>query len=260
MEKSVGRAKQADRAVAAAKRVVALLIGIVLLVIPATGLAQSEEDNSEQLVLGQEVYNDNCSSCHQPGGVGLAGAFPPLLDNPHVDDSEYVAGVIANGRTGPIEVNGETYDSVMPSITTLDDTQVDAVIAYLQNDFVVPGATLPGSDEGGSAGTTLPAAASGMFTLAFVIAIAIMGWVLAPRIVGVIDHRNTPKLDAGLKSGLVVIYFVLATVVLPSMILQTEVLSRLPRGVQDFVASSLWIGGLAIGVLGLWWFQRQDRI
>lgn len=256
----MGKTKPVDRRVTAPWAVLAPLIAILLLTFPATGLAQSDEVDTEQLILGQQVFTDNCSACHQPGGVGIPGSFPPLVDNPHVDDAEYVRGVIQNGRTGEIVVNGDTYNGVMPSFPTLDDTQIDAVIAYLQNDLVVPGGTPPQADGGSSAGTTLPPVASGMFTLAFVIAIAIAGWVLAPRIVGVIDRRSTAKLDAGLKSGLVVIYFIVTTVFIPSMILKTEVLERLPRGVQDFVAGSLWIGGLAIGMLGLWWFQRQDRI
>jgi mono/diheme cytochrome c family protein len=256
----VGEAKPVDRRVTAAWALLALLIAVAVLSFPATGIAQSDEVDREQLIQGQQVFTDICSSCHQPGGVGIPGSFPPLVDNPHVDDAEYVRGVIQNGRTGEIVVNGETYNGKMPSFPTLDDTQIDAVIAYLQNDLVVPGGTPPPAGGDGSAGTTLPPVASGLFTLAFVLAIAIAGWVLAPRIVGVIDRRNTAKLDAGLKSGLVVIYFILATVFLPSIILRTEVLERLPRGVQDFVAGSLWVGGLAIGLLGLWWFQRQDRI
>jgi hypothetical protein len=59
---------------------------------------------------------------------------------------------------------------------------------------------------------------------------------------------------------LIVIYFAATTVFLPSAILSTEVMARLPQGVQDFVATAVWAGALGIGVLGLWWFQRQDRI
>jgi len=256
----VGRARQADPEVGTAMWLVALIVGFGLLMAPSTGLAQSEDVDTDQLTLGQQVYADTCSACHQPSGVGIPGSFPPLLDNPHVDDGEYVRGVIQNGRTGPIEVDGVTYDGVMPSFSTLDDDQIEAVIAFLQNDLVVPGGAPPEAGGDATAGTTLPPVAEGLFTLAFVIALAVMAWVLAPRVVGVIDRHDTPKLDAGLKSSLVVVYFVVATVVLPSAILQTEVLTRLPGGVLDFVATSIWVGGLAIGILGLWWFQRQDRI
>ena len=144
----MGRAKPADRRVTAAWAILALLLGVSLLMSPVTARAQTEDVDTDQLLLGQQVFSDNCSSCHQPGGVGIPGAFPPLVDNPHVDDAEYVRGVLQNGRTGEIVVNGETYDGVMPAFPTLDDTQVDAVIAYLQNDLVIPGAVAPPADAG----------------------------------------------------------------------------------------------------------------
>ncbi|MGD2044393.1 MAG: cytochrome c [Acidimicrobiia bacterium] len=233
-----------------------------VLLLPATGAAQSDEDqNIDQLAQGQQVYSDNCSGCHQPSGLGIPGSFPPLKDNPNVQDSEYVRGVIQNGLSGQIEVNGETYDGVMPSFGTLDDEQIDAVIAFLQNGLVVPGETPTEPEAGGpTAGSTIPGIASSMSILAYLIAIGIGLWVLAPRIVGVIDRGRVSPLDAALKGGLIVIYFAVTTVFVPSFILSTDVMSRLPQGVQDFVASAIWMGALGIGILGLWWFQRQDRI
>lgn len=238
-----------------------LLTSIAVLLIPLAGLAQSDDSNIEQLTEGQQVYTDICSGCHQPTGVGIPGSFPPLKGNPHVDDAEYVRGVIQNGRTGEIQVDGVTYDGEMPPFTTLDDDQIDAVIAYLQNDFVVPGETPAEPAEGGAAaGTTLPLFATTMATFAYLLALGIALWVLAPRIVGVIHRGDVPRLDAALKGGLIVLYFVLTTVFLPSTLLSSEVISRLSEGVQDFVATSVWAGALGIGILGLWWLQRQDRI
>lgn len=234
------------------------------LLFPTAAIAQ-EETNVDQLVEGQNLYLENCSGCHQPSGVGLLPQFPPLLDNPHVEDSEYVRSVIMNGLSGEIEVLGQTYDGVMPSFPTLDDTQIDAIVAFVQNDLVVPGA---GDGEGGvpdlagpTAGTQLPPIASAMAQLAYlVVGVAILA-VLGPRIGAVISNRGEVSgVDAGLKTASIVVYFVVATVLLPSFVLQTEVMSRLPRSVQDFVALAIWLGALAIGLLGLWWAQRQDRI
>lgn len=235
---------------------------IAFLLIPVTGLAQSGDDqNTEQLAQGQQVYTNNCSSCHQPSGLGLSGAFPPLKGNPRIEDTDYLREVIQNGLSGPIEVNGETYDAVMPSFGTLDDDQVDAVIAFLQNDLVVPGGTPPAPESAGPvAGTTLPAVVGTFSSVAYLIAIGIALWVLAPRIIGVIDRRSPNRLDAALKGGLIVVYFATTTVFLPSLLLSTEVMTRLPRGVQDFVATAIWAGALGIGILGLWWFQREKRI
>ncbi len=246
-------------------RLVPFLIACTaVLLVPATGAAQSDEtQNIEQLTEGQQVYADICSGCHQPGGLGIPGSFPPLKDNPNVNDTEYVRGVIQNGLSGEIVVNGETYNGVMPPQTSLDDAQIDAVIAFLQNGLVVPGGTPSEPDEGAAetgAGTALPVFASTMATFAYIIAIGIALWVLSPHIVGVIERGHVSRLDAALKGGLIVIYFAATTVFLPSAILSTEVMARLPQGVQDFVATAVWAGALGIGVLGLWWFQRQDRI
>jgi mono/diheme cytochrome c family protein len=261
----VGTAKAADQGSGDNRvRLLPVLIACTaVLLLPATGAAQSDESqNIEQLAEGQQIYSDNCSACHQPTGLGIPGSFPPLRDNPRVADDEYVRGVVTNGLSGPIEVNGETYDGVMPSFTTLDDAQIDAVIAFLQNGLVVPGdGAGPEDDDGGTtAGTTLPVFASTMASFAYLIAIAIALWVLAPRIIGVIDRGSVSRLDAALKGSLIVIYFAVTTVFLPSLLLSTEVMGRLPQGLQDFVATAVWAGALGIGVLGLWWFQRQDRI
>ena len=74
-----------------------------------------DEARNEQLREGAAVYAQICASCHQAGGTGLEGQFPPLVDNDNVDDAAYVESVITNGRQGEIIVNGVTYNGVMPS-------------------------------------------------------------------------------------------------------------------------------------------------
>ncbi|MCP4958618.1 MAG: c-type cytochrome, partial [Actinomycetia bacterium] len=62
--------------------------------------------SDDTLRQGATVYTDSCSSCHQAGGVGIEGTFPPLVDNPNVTDADYVRQVIVDGKQGAIEVNG----------------------------------------------------------------------------------------------------------------------------------------------------------
>ena len=120
------------------ERVVVAVLVVLLVALGAGPAAGQSEDE------GRSLYDQNCAACHQPGGAGLPGAFPPLAGNPNVADAEYVRHVIVNGLSGPITVLGETYDGVMPPVTALDSAQIDAVIAYLQS-------------LGGSTTTTVPA-------------------------------------------------------------------------------------------------------
>lgn len=241
-----------------------VVVAVLVLGLSLSAIAQ-QETNVDQLVEGQDLYLENCSACHQPTGVGLPPQFPPLLDNPHVDDSEYMRDVIENGLSGEIEVLGETYDGVMPPFPALEDVQIEAIIAFVQNDLVIPGA---GSGEGAvpdrtgpTAGTELSPVASAMALLAFLIVAAALIAVFAPRVVAVIgNRREVSSVDVGLKAAAIVVYFVVTTVLLPSFVLETGAISRLPRAIQDFVALAIWLGALAIGIIGLWWAQRQDRI
>ncbi|MDH5520171.1 MAG: cytochrome c, partial [Acidimicrobiia bacterium] len=79
---------------------------------------------------GAQIYNERCSSCHQPGGVGLPGTFPPLTGNPNSADADYVDQVVREGQSGPIEVLGVTYDAVMPPVE-LSDGDRAAVVEYV---------------------------------------------------------------------------------------------------------------------------------
>jgi mono/diheme cytochrome c family protein len=79
---------------------------------------------------GSQVYDQRCSSCHQPGGVGVPGSFPPLRGNANATDAAYVERVIIDGRTGVIEVDGVSYDSVMAAVD-LSDAERAAVVAYV---------------------------------------------------------------------------------------------------------------------------------
>ena len=88
--------------------------------------------------LGEKEYNipGSCVTCHQPGGSGLTGAFPPLAN------SEWVVGPVENviriqmrGLHGEIKVGPETYNSVMPPMAAKSDEEIAAVITYIRNSF-----------------------------------------------------------------------------------------------------------------------------
>jgi len=100
----------------------------------------AEEAAAEQAGTGEidaaQVYATNCSGCHQPDGKGLAGAFPPLANNPAlVRDPTYPARVVLFGLSGEIQVGEATFNSAMPPVAHLDDATVAALVNYLLQTF-----------------------------------------------------------------------------------------------------------------------------
>lgn len=236
-----------------------------------TGTGETEADpeadaaaeaEAELLREGQQVYSQICSSCHQPSGTGLAGQFPPLLDNPNVDDAAYVAEVITNGLQGEIVVLGETYDGVMPSFSTLTDDEVAAVTAYLQNDFQAPAADEEAFAESGGpvAGTELPALTNMGAYVAYLLAGLVILLVLAPRLLSANDRLSTPWLDAWLKTASILLAVYLLIIYIPNWALQRKEVAGLSRFAQDLIGTGLWGLGVVVLLGGLWYAHRESRL
>lgn len=128
---------------------------------PAAGVPDASVHAATQDAdAGAAVFAANCASCHQAGGVGVPGTFPPLAGNPNAADPVHVETVVREGLSGPIDVNGETYNGVMPALSKLSDTEVANVTAYVTG-LAEGGATEPtgpppapvkaGTVEGGKA-------------------------------------------------------------------------------------------------------------
>lgn len=245
-------------------RFVAISFSALVLTVGALGAAAQEsesEDDAALLQRGFDTYTAQCAGCHQPGGAGISGTYPPLSGNLAVQDTAYLIDTIVNGREGALTVDGVDYDGVMPAFSTLTDEEIDGLVAYIQGGFVVPAG--PGDDTAAAlpvATGSLPELSGMAIAAAFALAAAAGLLVLSPRIVSTIDRLDVPWLDAWLRSGIIVVYFVVATVVVPSVVLQTETVSRLDRPVQDVIGVGLWTGGLVVGLLGLWYTHRERRI
>lgn len=83
-------------------------------------------------VNGATIYSNNCTSCHQNNGKGIAGAFPSLVGAPFVtaEDPTNHIRTILYGLQG-VEIDGETYSGIMqPFGDLLSDEEVAAVINY----------------------------------------------------------------------------------------------------------------------------------
>ncbi|HET8764905.1 MAG TPA: multicopper oxidase domain-containing protein [Rhodanobacter sp.] len=75
---------------------------------------------------GSAIYTANCAACHQATGTGLPGAFPPLKDNPVVNDPDPAKQIttILHGLQGE-NVMGTVYPSAMPPFAaSLSDADI----------------------------------------------------------------------------------------------------------------------------------------
>ena len=85
---------------------------------------------------GKKVYDQYCLVCHQTDGNGVPNAFPPLAGTEYVNgDTDRLIGIVLNGLTGEIEVNGETYNGVMVAHNFLSDQEVADVISFVRSSF-----------------------------------------------------------------------------------------------------------------------------
>jgi ubiquinol-cytochrome c reductase cytochrome b subunit len=90
---------------------------------------------SPQAKHGQQVYSQNCSSCHGASGGGMPNLAPPLAGNDFVTgDPKQVVLTVLNGKTGAITVNGQTYNGQMPPWkATLKDADIADVVTYIRS-------------------------------------------------------------------------------------------------------------------------------
>jgi nitrite reductase (NO-forming) len=100
----------------------------------------------EQVHAGQALFAGTCSVCHQADGKGLPGVFPPLAKSDFLADINRVMGVVLHGLNGPVTVNGQPYNSVMPPMTQLTDDEVANILTYVLNSFGNPGGRVSKDD------------------------------------------------------------------------------------------------------------------
>jgi mono/diheme cytochrome c family protein len=100
---------------------------------PSVARAQSD---------GKQVFSTTCAACHQASGEGVPGVYPPLAGSEWVTgDEAKVVRILLHGVTGPIEVAGETFNSMMPPWgATLKDADIAAVLTYVRSSWGNKGA------------------------------------------------------------------------------------------------------------------------
>jgi len=100
---------------------------------PAAGAAQAAEPAAD----GALLYTAICQPCHQEGGVGVEGKYPPLAGSEWLNgDPSIPVRIVLNGLTGPIQVKGKTIVNEMPAFgAQLNDAEIAAVVSYVRSSF-----------------------------------------------------------------------------------------------------------------------------
>jgi nitrite reductase (NO-forming) len=119
--------KQDDRIYLAEGGAVQSMPGSGAVSVPAT------RTHDERMALGERGYVANCLACHQSTGLGIPAAFPPLAGSDFLmADKARSIGVVLNGLTGAVTVNGTKFDSIMPMLNLADD-DVANILTYVRN-------------------------------------------------------------------------------------------------------------------------------
>ncbi len=85
---------------------------------------------------GEKIYNKYCGSCHMANGKGDGSRFPPIAGSEWVKgDQKRLIDIVLNGLSGPIEVNGQAFDGVMPPADYLKDDEIAQMLTYIRKEF-----------------------------------------------------------------------------------------------------------------------------
>jgi mono/diheme cytochrome c family protein len=99
--------------------------------------ASAAAQNVASAADGEKIYNQNCSSCHQPNGQGVKGTFPPLAGNPTVTGYDvHLIHIVKYGLNGKTTVDGVTYNGTMPAwVQSLSNADIAAVLTYIRSSW-----------------------------------------------------------------------------------------------------------------------------
>jgi nitrite reductase (NO-forming) len=90
----------------------------------------------QQVKAGEILFKGTCSACHQENGAGIANVFPPLAKSDYLlANRKRAIGIVLNGLTGPVTVNGANYNSVMPPMSQLNDDEIANILTYSLNSW-----------------------------------------------------------------------------------------------------------------------------
>lgn len=104
---------------------------------PAEAVVLANLTAPERIAAGQKLFAANCGACHQASGLGLPGTIPPLAGSDFLvkNDKQRVLGVVLNGLSGPVKVNGNTFNAAMPAWNHLSNDELANIMTYVFNSW-----------------------------------------------------------------------------------------------------------------------------
>lgn len=118
--------------------VVAIVIVVVGLLIQAGTIDMPGiPEEPGFMTVGQQLYQGHCANCHGSDGQGAGRHFPPLVGTHRVlHEEEELILIVLHGLRGPIEVDGQTYDALMPRTGhRFDDEEIAEILTYVRTSW-----------------------------------------------------------------------------------------------------------------------------
>jgi nitrite reductase (NO-forming) len=112
----------------------------------AKELAAGPVTLEKQVEAGKVLFAGTCSACHQASGQGIPQVFPPLAGSDYLKDKRKAIETVLNGLQGPVTVNGQRYDSVMPPQSHLPDDAIANILTFVFNSWGNPGGQIKPQD------------------------------------------------------------------------------------------------------------------
>jgi len=111
----------------------------ISLIIPGIFLLSGfvpDQTLGESIKRGKEVYTLYCQSCHMEDGKGTPDINPPVAKADYVKKpAKTLIGVVLDGQSGEVVVNGKKYNAIMAPQPYLTDEQIADVLNYIRNSW-----------------------------------------------------------------------------------------------------------------------------
>ena len=105
--------------------------------VPASAVSSVVPSVQSDLDAGKAQYAALCAACHQPTGLGLPPVFPPLVASEYLTgNAERLIAIVLKGVLGPITVNGQPFNNVMPAQeAVLTDSKIAQTLTFVRSQF-----------------------------------------------------------------------------------------------------------------------------